>query len=275
MAKKRRRLPKRILKRPTKPIPMEKPVHELPDRRAMEGVMRGLLGGLVGPREETPLSKAQDLMYEAFESHDPMERVELAKKALELCPDCADAYVLLAEHTKNRKEALDLFEKGVAAGERALGPEAFRDDVGHFWGLIETRPYMRAREGLASTLWTMGRRDEAIGHLQDMLRLNPNDNQGVRDTLAGWLLAEERDEELARLFEQYGEETTHWVYFKALVASRSTATRPSPAGCSREPVKRTNMFRPTCSVRNPCRWSDPVGTARVIGTRRSSTRAAP
>jgi tetratricopeptide (TPR) repeat protein len=226
MAKKRRRLPKRILKRPTKPIPMEKPVHELPDRRAMEGVMRGLLGGLVGPHEETPLSKAQDLMYEAFESHDPMERVELAKKALELCPDCADAYVLLAEHTKNRKEALDLFEKGVAAGERALGPEAFRDDVGHFWGLIETRPYMRAREGLASTLWTMGRRDEAIGHLQDMLRLNPNDNQGVRDTLAGWLLAEERDEELARLFEQYDEETTHWAYSKALVAFRQHGDTP-------------------------------------------------
>jgi tetratricopeptide (TPR) repeat protein len=205
---------------------MEKPVHELPDRRAMEGVMRGLLGGLVGPHEETPLSKAQDLMYEAFESHDPMERVGLAKKALELCPDCADAYVLLAEHTKNRKEALDLFEKGVAAGERALGPEAFRDDVGHFWGLIETRPYMRAREGLASTLWTMGRRDEAIGHLQDMLRLNPNDNQGVRDTLAGWLLAEERDEELARLFEQYDEETTHWAYSKALVAFRQHGDTP-------------------------------------------------
>ena len=52
-------------------------------------------------------SGTHDLMYEAFESHDPMERVELAKKALEICPDCADAYVLLAEHTKNRKEALE------------------------------------------------------------------------------------------------------------------------------------------------------------------------
>ncbi|MGA8350145.1 MAG: hypothetical protein WB773_20310, partial [Isosphaeraceae bacterium] len=187
MAKKKRKLPKRILKRPTEPIPMEEPVPELPDRRAMEGFMRGLLGGLVGSREETPLSKAQDLMYKAFESHDPMERVELAKKALELSPDCADAYVLLAEQTKRRKEALELFEKGVAAGERALGPEAFQEHVGHFWGLIETRPYMRAREGLASLLWTVGRRHEAIGHLQDMLRLNPNDNQGVRDTLAGWL----------------------------------------------------------------------------------------
>jgi len=110
MAKKKRKRPKRILKRPTEPIPMEEPVHKLPDRRALEGVMRGLLGGLVGSREETPLSKAQDLMYKAFESHDPMERVELAKKALELSPDCADAYALLAEQTKRRKEALELLE---------------------------------------------------------------------------------------------------------------------------------------------------------------------
>src|SRR5208282_2452597 len=124
MAKKKRKLPKRILKRPTEPIPMEEPVHELPDRRAMEGVMRGLLGGLVGSREETPLSKAQDLMYKAFDSHDPMERVELANKALELSPDCADAYVLLAEQTKRRKEALELFEKGVAAWRAGAGAES-------------------------------------------------------------------------------------------------------------------------------------------------------
>jgi tetratricopeptide (TPR) repeat protein len=221
MAKKKPKRPKRILKRPTQPIRRrEEPVHDIPDRRVMDGVMRRLMGELVGSREETPLSKAQDLMDKAFESHDPMKRVELAKKALELSPDCADAYVVLAEQTKSRKEALELFEKGVAAGERALGPEAFQNHVGDFWGLIETRPYMRAREGLASLLWTMGRRDEAIGHLQDMLRLNPNDNQGVRDTLVGWLLAEGSHEKLVRLLEQYNEDSATWAYTKALVAFR-------------------------------------------------------
>ena len=220
MAKKKPKRPKRFLKRPPKPIRREEPVHDIPDRRVMDGVMRRLMGELSGSREETPLSKAQDLMDKAFESHDPMKRVELAKKALELSPDCADAYVVLAEQTKNRREALELFEKGVAAGERALGPEAFQNDVGHFWGLIETRPYMRAREGLASLLWTMGRRDEAIGHLQDMLRLNPNDNQGVRDTLVGWLLAEGSHEKLVRLLEQYDEDSATWAYTKALVAFR-------------------------------------------------------
>ena len=165
-------------------------------------------------------------MYQAFGTPDPEERVKLARQALDLSPDCADAYVLLAEHAKSRKEALDLFEKGVAAGERALGPEAFREDVGHFWGLLETRPYMRAREGLASKLWTMGRRDEAIEHLQDMLRLNPGDNQGVRYTLAGWLLAEGRDEELARLLKEYDEGSANWAYTKALLAFRQNGDTP-------------------------------------------------
>jgi hypothetical protein len=30
----------------------------------------------------------------------------------------------------------------VAAGERSLGPKAFEEDAGHFWGILETRPYM-------------------------------------------------------------------------------------------------------------------------------------
>jgi tetratricopeptide (TPR) repeat protein len=189
--------------------------------------MKQFLGGMSGgPALGTPLAEAQELMYRAFGMPDPEERIKLARRALDLSPDCADAYVLLAEQATSRKEALDLFEKGVAAGERALGPRAFRDDVGHFWGLLETRPYMRAREGLAGKLWTMGRRDEAIGHLRDMLRLNPGDNQGVRYTLAAWLLAEGRDEELGRLLEQYDEASATWTYTKALLAFRRDGDTP-------------------------------------------------
>jgi tetratricopeptide (TPR) repeat protein len=147
--------------------------------------------------------------------------VRLAQAALEVCPDCADAYVLLAEHARSRKQALQLYEQGVAAGERALGPEAFQRDIGHFWGILETRPYLRARLGLAHALWTAGRRDEAVQHLQDLLRLNPGDNQGVRYTLAGFLLFLDRDDDLARLLQQYAEEdSAAWAYTKALLAFR-------------------------------------------------------
>jgi hypothetical protein len=164
-------------------------------------------------QQDTPLAKAQALMYRAFEEPDEQRRVRLAKDALGICPDCADAYVLLAEHATSRKEALRLYEQGVAAGERALGAEAFERDVGHFWGLLETRPYMRARLGLAHALWTAACREEAVRHLQDMLRLNPGDNQGVRYTLAGFLLSLDRDDDLGRLLQQYPDEgSAAWAW---------------------------------------------------------------
>jgi len=91
----------------------------------------------------------------------------------------------------------------VRAGGRALGPAAFRDDVGHFWGILATRPYMRVRQGLAAVLWALGERQVAIAHVQEPLRLNPGDNQGLRYTLATWLLAAGDDAALADLLRQY------------------------------------------------------------------------
>ena len=193
---------------------------------------------------DTPLDKAQALMYRAFEEADEERRIQLAKDALTICPDCADAYVLLAEHARSRKEALRLYEQGVAAGERALGAEAFQRDVGHFWGVLETRPYMRARLGLAHSLWTAGRRDEAVQHLQDMLRLNPGDNQGVRYTLAGFLLFLDRDDDLAQLLQQYPDEgSAAWAYTKALLAFRRHGDTPEARQLLQE-ARRTNQYVP-------------------------------
>src|SRR4051812_34167826 len=106
-----------------------KPPRDLPDRRTMERAMQQLVAGLQGQAsEDTPLGKAQAIMYRAFEEPDEKQRIQLAEDALAVCPDCADAYVLLAEHALSRKDARRLYEQGVAAGERALGPEAFQRD---------------------------------------------------------------------------------------------------------------------------------------------------
>jgi hypothetical protein len=194
--------------------------------------------------QDTPLGKAQALMYRAFEEPDEQKRIQLAKDALAICPDCADAYVLLAEHATSRKEALCLYEQGVAAGERALGAEAFERDAGHFWGILESRPYMRARLGLAHALWTAGRRDEAVQHLQDMLRLNPGDNQGVRYTLAGFLLFLDRDDDLAHLLQQYPEEgSAAWAYTRALLAFRQHGDTPQSRQSLQE-ARKTNKHVP-------------------------------
>jgi hypothetical protein len=111
----------------------------------------GLLPEASAPN--TPLEKAQDLVYEALETESARKRIQLAKRALKTSGDCADAYVLLAEEDAgNLEEARELYQKGVEAGERALGRETFEEDAGYFWGILETRPYMRARQGLAFCL---------------------------------------------------------------------------------------------------------------------------
>ncbi|MDT8307366.1 MAG: tetratricopeptide repeat protein [Anaerolineae bacterium] len=170
----------------------------------------------------TPLEEAQALIYEAFETGSSRKRISLARKALSISEDCADAYVLLAdEKAKTVEEAKAFYEAGVQAGERALGEDAFEEYEGHFWGVLKTRPYMRARAGLAACLWEMGERGEAIAHYQEMLRLNPGDNQGLRYTLLHCLLEDRRDKDAEKLLKRYqGDPTAAWQYNAALLAFR-------------------------------------------------------
>lgn len=177
---------------------------------------------VASPVAQTPLEEAQEIIYEAWDVRSKTQRIKLAKKALSISADCADAYVLLAEESaKNAEQAISFYMQGVAAGERALGPQAFEDYKGSFWGVLETRPYMRAREGLALALWAVGDSDAAIIHFQEMLALNPNDNQGVRYALLALLQEAQDDESLRKLLKRYKDDASaQWFYTQALVTYR-------------------------------------------------------
>ena len=190
----------------------------LPDRRAVEGLM----SALGGRQADDAIAEAQQVMYDAWDQTSSRARVTLARKALKISPLCADAYVLLAEEeAKSANEALEYYRKRVEVAEQALGAKGFREYAGHFWGFLETRPYMRARAGLAAALSTLGDVDGAISHYQAMLTLNPNDNQGIRYLLARCLMRKGNAEALKKLLEQYDEDgSALWVYTRALVAFR-------------------------------------------------------
>jgi len=179
-----------------------------------------LVGGKVPdllPR--TPAEEAQYLVYDAWGEPSQKKRIRMARRALEISKDCADAYVLLAEETADSlQEEKALYEAGVLAGENALGARTFQEKAGHFWSALETRPYMRARAGLAGCLWYLGRREAAISHYFDMIRLNPDDNQGLRYPLLNHLLEEGRDREARELLDRYPEDpSAHWRFSKALL----------------------------------------------------------
>lgn len=172
-------------------------------------------------KASTPAERAQDIAYRAFDAVG-RRRVILAREALAVWPDCADASVILGEQAAGPARALPFYQQAVAAGRRALGDEAIDRMTGNFWSVLETRPYMRARLGLARTLVELGRPDEAIPEYLDLLHLNPNDNQGARYLLLLQYLRANRDAEASELLARYPDDpTAEWAYSRVLLCLRS------------------------------------------------------
>ena len=84
---------------------------------------------------------------------------------------------------------------------------------------------------------------EAVEHYQEMLRLNPNDNQGVRDILINLLIELGRDEEAWTLIESYPEDGALLAFPRALLSFRRHGDSPE----SRQTLKKAiqlNLFVP-------------------------------
>ncbi|EGC47193.1 conserved hypothetical protein [Histoplasma capsulatum var. duboisii H88] len=115
-----------------------------------------------------------------------------------------------AEHLNAHKKSCSQVRKSrdaLAAEEQKLrdmpadvlfAGDAFITCVGHFWGVIETRPYMRARSALIHALMAVESRESVqmqLEHGRDMLRLCRGDNVGIRVAVPGALLQLGRDQE--------------------------------------------------------------------------------
>jgi tetratricopeptide (TPR) repeat protein len=185
---------------------------------AVNAELERLNQGGVAPesrRELTPLERAQELAYDAMEAHGRL-RIKRARQALAISEDCADAWALLAEEASTPDAAVERYERAVLAGAAALGADRFASLRGEFWGHLETRPYMRARLGLAGALRDVGRHDEALAHYRALLELNPGDNQGVRYLLLAALLDLGLNDEAGALLAEHGDVQALWPYGRLL-----------------------------------------------------------
>lgn len=166
--------------------------HDFESIDELKAIMSNLTGQSLNdfPERTDKQGRSQDLVYQAWEQ--PISKgKKLIKQALELDPNNTDAYNYLASVERDIDKAIKLYEKAIEAGEQTLGKKFFKSEKGHFWGLLETRPYMRAKAGLADCFYAKNEVDKAIEIYEEMLELNPNDNQGVRYLLSSMLLGKE------------------------------------------------------------------------------------
>ncbi|QUL55618.1 SEC-C domain-containing protein [Paenibacillus tritici] len=154
----------------------------------------------------TPKEKAQALLGKAMEANSAKRRIQLAEKALEIYPDSPEAYLILAEESENEQDARELLKAGIAAGRRELGELYFTKNKGDFWGLYETRPYIRICQSYAESCWFGGNAEEAAEMLEHILELTQDDNTGARYLLTAVYLYSNQLKEAERIIKDYGEE---------------------------------------------------------------------
>ena len=158
-------------------------------------------------KSNEPSDRAQDLFYEAMDAPTDEEERALLEKALKLDAGNVDVLLALLRHENfSPAEEIEFLQKLVKLAETRLGPKAFTEFAGEFWGFHETRPYMRVRQMLAEHLRVAGKLEEAVAEHEGMLELNRGDNQGVRYSLLPCLLILRRLEAARKLFEKYPEE---------------------------------------------------------------------
>lgn len=167
---------------------------------------------------DDPGELAADLLVEA-EGARGRERVYLARRALEICPEMAAAYELLGDLAPDAKTALDLYTQGLAVAEREIDPEVFEEEPDWFLDRPEVQQYLSLRAAIAGTLSLLGRPEEAAEHYEALLRIDPEDEQDLRYSLLDLLLEElkdyERAEQLLCRFED--DPDVGWPYAWALV----------------------------------------------------------
>ena len=116
--------------------------------------------------------------------------------------DVRESLAHLYEEIGQDDRAKALLEEAVTLGRRAF-PEAFRSGDLLEWGWLENRPFLRCLCSLGVVYEREGRLEEVLTIYQELLSLNPNDNQGVRALTVGVLFALKRPDAVLQVCAAY------------------------------------------------------------------------
>ncbi len=155
------------------------------DKAEMQAFMDGFVGAnvddLVSAQGLSPEDRAMEWVDQASEAQTKEQATNWLRKALEVDPGCCEAKLRLAAlESRSPTERINRLNEAIAAEEARLGPAFFKEEKGHFWGMTEARPYMRASLDRAMLLMDLGRLEEAQKAMRTLIQLNKHDNQGVR-----------------------------------------------------------------------------------------------
>jgi len=146
-----------------------------------------------------------ELAEQKYEEGDEKGALRLARKAQKMDPDNLDIDLFLIACEEGdigtiQKKFQRILEKGKTILEKQ---GCFQEDVGQFWQVLETRPYIRAKGQYVLLLARAGKLKKAAQEAEDIIRLNEQDNLGIRYVLMHLYAALEDAESAQKLLGKY------------------------------------------------------------------------
>ena len=177
-----------------------------------------VMGGSSLP--SSPLGRAYDYIYQATQADSKSRMVKLAKQALAISADCVDGYLIRAYRSaRDDAEKLKFLKQAVEAGKRIISREDMKRFEGHYWQVMDTRPYLRAIDDLAEFQMELGNYVDAIENHRELIRLDPRDHQDIRYDLANCYLLTHRYDDLDELLKKYRKDMSAPMLFASALMS--------------------------------------------------------
>lgn len=155
---------------------------------------------------EDELKTVYDYLDEADNAETKEEHMDALKKALAIEPDNPDVQmkIILAEKGDDADELLDALSALISkiSGEKSM-QNHLQHDVGSFWGILDTRPYMRVRQKYMDTLVECGMFTAAAEEGEELIKLNKADNLGIRFVLMSIYAFREDEKSAQALHHKY------------------------------------------------------------------------
>ncbi len=100
---------------------------------------------------------------------------------MSLDPKNVDGLILASHHAKSSVEVENYLLKAMMQGKHELNDILADENVPEvLWMLLEARPGMRALAALATFYQEKDDHAQAIPYMEELIEMNPNDNQGIR-----------------------------------------------------------------------------------------------
>lgn len=163
---------------------------------------------LPGEITEETAETTDDYLELAENANSKAQALKFAKKAVQLDQDNLDAKKMVEEiTTEHPYEMVGKYQKLIEYGKTVMDKKGYmnEDSIGDYWGISETRPFIRLYSSYLDLLVNCGMMRMATTVGEEIIRYNTNDNLGIRYILMHVYAYLEDEKSMLALYKKYDE----------------------------------------------------------------------